>query len=208
MCIDQCPAMPLRFLAVLVTCFRRVRGASQQLSWGSRPPGCRGVRRSKSSRRAFRARSHWHSSNRHVCVWINRSQVLVRASFLIASYCVVLSNVQRTTPESLVYRTSLEFVFVIQVPFASQLLLDRRARICASMSFAAPDPPTAYFILPPFSSLANVSQEVEDLNVMHKFDKRLERLAMVMPLTSLFDPGVAAFAHEHLQVRERHPFRA
>lgn len=36
---------------------------------------------------------------------------------------------------------------------------------------------------------------------MHKFDRRLERLAMVMPLTDLFDPGVTAFAHEHLQVR-------
>lgn len=35
---------------------------------------------------------------------------------------------------------------------------------------------------------------------MHKFDRRLERLAMVMPLTSEFDPGVTQFAHEHLQV--------
>lgn len=43
-------------------------------------------------------------------------------------------------------------------------------------------------------------QEIEDLNVMHKFDRRLERLAMVMPLTDHFDPGVTHFAHEHLQV--------
>ncbi|CAN0035964.1 unnamed protein product [Ectocarpus sp. 12 AP-2014] len=41
--------------------------------------------------------------------------------------------------------------------------------------------------------------EIEDLNVMHKFDRRLERLAMVMPLTDQFDPGVTHFAHEHLQ---------
>ncbi|CAM9256282.1 unnamed protein product, partial [Scytosiphon promiscuus] len=42
-------------------------------------------------------------------------------------------------------------------------------------------------------------QEIEDLNVMHKFDRRLERLAMVMPLTDQFDSGVTQFAHEHLQ---------
>lgn len=35
---------------------------------------------------------------------------------------------------------------------------------------------------------------------MHKFDRRLERLAMVMPLTDQFDAGVTQFAHEHLQV--------
>lgn len=35
---------------------------------------------------------------------------------------------------------------------------------------------------------------------MHKFDRRLERLAMVMPLTDQFDSGVTQFAHEHLQV--------
>ncbi len=35
---------------------------------------------------------------------------------------------------------------------------------------------------------------------MHKFDRRLERLAMVMPLTDQFDPGVTGFAHKHLQV--------
>lgn len=46
-------------------------------------------------------------------------------------------------------------------------------------------------------------QEIEDLNVMHKFDRRLERLAMVMPLTDQFDPGVTHFAHEHLQVCTR-----
>ena len=46
-------------------------------------------------------------------------------------------------------------------------------------------------------------QEIEDLNVMHKFDRRLERLAMVMPLTEHFDPGVTHFAHEHLQVCTR-----
>lgn len=44
-------------------------------------------------------------------------------------------------------------------------------------------------------------QEIEDLNVMHKFDRRLERLAMVMPLTDQFDPGVTGFAHKHLQVQ-------
>ena len=39
---------------------------------------------------------------------------------------------------------------------------------------------------------------------MHKFDRRLERLAMVMPLTDHFDPGVTHFAHEHLQVCALH----
>lgn len=48
-------------------------------------------------------------------------------------------------------------------------------------------------------------QEIEDLNVMHKFDRRLERLAMVMPLTDQFDPGVTHFAHEHLQVCHPRP---
>lgn len=46
-------------------------------------------------------------------------------------------------------------------------------------------------------------QEIEDINVMYKFDRRLERLAMVMPLTELFDPGVTHFAHGHLQVRSK-----
>ena len=52
-------------------------------------------------------------------------------------------------------------------------------------------------------SLLSPLQEIEDLNVMHKFDRRLERLAMVMPLTDQFDPGVTHFAHEHLQVGVR-----
>lgn len=56
---------------------------------------------------------------------------------------------------------------------------------------------------PPFVFPHNFLQEIEDLNVMHKFDKRLERLAMVMPLTEHFDPGVTHFAHEHLQVCPR-----
>eukprot|EP00752_Nemacystus_decipiens_P005139 g4663.t1 len=53
--------------------------------------------------------------------------------------------------------------------------------------------------VPKAVALAQLEQEIEDLNVMHKFDRRLERLAMVMPLTDQFDPGVTHFAHEHLQ---------
>ncbi|CAM9692541.1 unnamed protein product [Choristocarpus tenellus] len=54
--------------------------------------------------------------------------------------------------------------------------------------------------IPRAIELAKLEQELEDINVMHKYDRRLERLAMVMPLTDLFDPGVAHFAHEHLQL--------
>lgn len=53
------------------------------------------------------------------------------------------------------------------------------------------------------TAVFSILQEIEDVNVMHKFDRRLERLAMVMPLTDLFDPGVTQFAHEHLQVSKR-----
>ncbi|CAM9536189.1 unnamed protein product [Pylaiella littoralis] len=53
--------------------------------------------------------------------------------------------------------------------------------------------------IPRAVALAQLEQEMEDLNVMHKFDRRIERLAMVMPLTDHFDPGITGFAHKHLQ---------
>ncbi|CAM9261074.1 unnamed protein product [Chrysoparadoxa australica] len=52
-------------------------------------------------------------------------------------------------------------------------------------------------------SLANLEQELEDINVMHKYDKRLERVVIVMPLNDQFDPPVGQFGNGHVQVSDR-----
>jgi hypothetical protein len=51
--------------------------------------------------------------------------------------------------------------------------------------------------------LARLEQELEDLNVMYKYDGRLERVLLVMPLTEQFDPPMGQFGQGHVQTSDR-----
>ncbi|KAG5185924.1 ubiquitin fusion degradation protein UFD1-domain-containing protein [Tribonema minus] len=51
--------------------------------------------------------------------------------------------------------------------------------------------------------LAELEQELEDINVMNKYDRKMDRLLLVMPLTDSFEPAVGQFGHGHLQTSDR-----
>ncbi len=57
--------------------------------------------------------------------------------------------------------------------------------------------------VPKAIELANLEQELENVNVMHKYDRRIERVLMVMPLTEQFDPPVGQFGQGHVQFSDR-----
>ncbi len=57
--------------------------------------------------------------------------------------------------------------------------------------------------VPKAIELANLEQEIEDLNVMNKYDRRIERVLIVMPLTEQFDPPVGQFGQGHVQFSDR-----
>ncbi len=57
--------------------------------------------------------------------------------------------------------------------------------------------------VPKAIELAILEQELEDVNVMKKYDRRIERVLMVMPLTEQFDPLVGQFGQGHVQFSDR-----
>ncbi len=57
--------------------------------------------------------------------------------------------------------------------------------------------------VPKAIELAILEQEIEDLNAMSKYDRRIERVLIVMPLTEQFDPPVGQFGQGHVQLSDR-----
>ncbi|CAM9551036.1 unnamed protein product [Phaeothamnion confervicola] len=57
--------------------------------------------------------------------------------------------------------------------------------------------------LPRAIALAKQEQELEDINVERKYDRKIDRILFVMPMTEQFDPPVGTPSHGHVQTGDK-----